>query len=257
MQERSYQPIITSHQMCRSCQTNSQEGIPRLIKLIIRQTHRRVCHLGIASTLGEVRRECWIIQGRQAVIQVSRNCVICNKQQKKAYQQPTALLPEARCTFSPPFSVFGLDIAGPFFRTRCPKSRLRSILGSQYLNHEMTIQRLSNRILKYRIGLIAHRKITFSASNLNYQKRIKKTSPLRIGNSLTQSAAIPSRRRAQRSPRFRCCKVKTRSRGVSNRPIQEEGQELGRRKIYLTYKLAPFRYIVLKLKFPALSTNVK
>ena len=105
--------LVTPDVPILPCKLPGIKGIPHLIKLIIRHAHRRVCHLGQASTLGEVRRECWIIRGRQTVIQELCNCVTCNKQQKKAYQQPTALLPESRCTFSPSFAVSGLDIAGP------------------------------------------------------------------------------------------------------------------------------------------------
>ena len=91
------------------------KGVPHFIKLFIRHVHRSVCHSGTTTTLGELRKQCWIIHGRQTVMQVLRKCVICNKHQRKAYQQPTAYLPAPRCTFAAPFDVSGLDLLGPFY----------------------------------------------------------------------------------------------------------------------------------------------
>ena len=88
--------LVTPDVLILPCKLPGIKEIPHVIKLIIRHAHRRVCHLGQASTLGEVRRECWIIRGWQTVIQVLCNCVTCNKQQKKAYQQPTARVSRQR-----------------------------------------------------------------------------------------------------------------------------------------------------------------
>lgn len=46
---------------------------------------------------------------------ICRKCVPCRKHNSKVCNQPVAPLPTFRVTSSPPFSVTGLDYAGPLF----------------------------------------------------------------------------------------------------------------------------------------------
>lgn len=87
-----------------------EKGTPHFIVILIRQAHRRVFHAGITSTLSELRRHCWITRGRQTVIKVLKACVVCNRYQRKGYNQPMAPLPALRCTFNVAFAVAGLDL---------------------------------------------------------------------------------------------------------------------------------------------------
>jgi len=113
------------------CKLPGEKGIPHFIILLIRQCHRRVCHAGAGSTLGEVRRYCWLIHGRQTVMKVLKNCVICNRHQSRGYLQPTAPLPALRCSFATAFAVAGLDIAGPVFVVEHRRKKKKSKGGAR------------------------------------------------------------------------------------------------------------------------------
>jgi len=86
-----------------------------LVELMIRSAHIRLEHSGVVGTLCELRRTIWIIHGRRIVARVLKECVICNRNQKKPYEVPMASLPADRCSFAFAFEVTGLDFAGPLF----------------------------------------------------------------------------------------------------------------------------------------------
>ena len=48
-------------------------------KLIILDLQERVLHLGIKTTLSDVRSKFWIVKGRKAVKSVLRKCVTCRR----------------------------------------------------------------------------------------------------------------------------------------------------------------------------------
>lgn len=101
-----------------------KKGIPHLIVLLVRAAHNRVSHSGVAATLDELRKDFWILRGRQVVKAILSKCVTCNVVMRKPLDQTTGLLPESRCSYSPPFSVTGLDIFGPLFaREHRPKKK--------------------------------------------------------------------------------------------------------------------------------------
>ena len=85
-------------------------------KLIVRDSHNRVLHAGRERTLCETRRKFWILRGRNLVKKVVKDCVTCRKLRQNPYSTLMADLPPERLKiFSPPFSVTGVDLFGPFW----------------------------------------------------------------------------------------------------------------------------------------------
>ena len=86
------------------------------VELIIKDTHNRVLHSGVNTTLTTMRERFWIIRGRQTVKNIVRRCVRCRKVEGKHFslpQQPS--LPEERVSDDPPFTHTGVDFAGPLY----------------------------------------------------------------------------------------------------------------------------------------------
>ena len=86
-------------------------------KLLIRESHERVLHFGIESTLAKVRESYWIIRGRKAVKNILKKCVTCKRFQGRTMTPPESPeLPDFRVNHTnSPFSITGLDFAGPLF----------------------------------------------------------------------------------------------------------------------------------------------
>ena len=86
------------------------------VELIIKDTHNRMLHSGVNTTLRAMRERFWIIRGRQTVKKVLKRCVRCRKVEGKHFslpQQPD--LPEERVSDDPPFTHTGIDFAGPLY----------------------------------------------------------------------------------------------------------------------------------------------
>ncbi len=81
--------------------------------LLILDTHRRLHHLGTRIILAELRSKFWILKGRQAIKSVIAKCLPCRKQRASPSQQIEAPLPLDRLRTTSPFSVTGIDFAGP------------------------------------------------------------------------------------------------------------------------------------------------
>ena len=56
----------------------------------------------------------YISGARKAIRDVTRACITCKYYHAKALHQQMGQLPEARVTLSSPFTVTGVDFAGPF-----------------------------------------------------------------------------------------------------------------------------------------------
>ncbi|XP_066925606.1 uncharacterized protein [Clytia hemisphaerica] len=86
-------------------------------KLVIWNSHERTKHQGIDSTLADVRRRYWIVQGRKAVKNTIRQCVVCIRFQGRTLRSPpTPDLPDFRVDFHErSFNSVGMDFAGPLY----------------------------------------------------------------------------------------------------------------------------------------------
>ena len=93
-----------------------------LVPLIIMDAHRRVLHMGVASTLAEVRSRYWVPNGRQMVKKTLKHCWHCKRYKAKAFNAPeTAPLPSFRSQPGYPFQSTGVDFAGPVYYKRGKK----------------------------------------------------------------------------------------------------------------------------------------
>ena len=73
-------------------------------------------HNGIAETLNAVRETHWIVRGRATVKRVLRRCVICKRYEGRPMSMPPPpQLPEDRVSSQVPFSMTGVDFAGPLY----------------------------------------------------------------------------------------------------------------------------------------------
>ena len=85
-------------------------------KLIILDSHERVLHHGIETTLSDVRSNVSIVKGRKAVKSDLRKCVTCRRYQGRPLLPPeTPDLPDYRVNTLYAFQCTGLDYAGPLF----------------------------------------------------------------------------------------------------------------------------------------------
>ncbi|GFQ98507.1 integrase catalytic domain-containing protein [Trichonephila clavata] len=86
-----------------------------LTELLIWESHNRVFHSGVSHTLVQVREKYWILKARQTIKSLLKKCIICKRFNSNPGNQVIAPLPDVRVTESPPFSVVGIDFAGPLF----------------------------------------------------------------------------------------------------------------------------------------------
>ena len=85
------------------------------VEKLIKYTHEKVMHMGVANTMGVLREIWWIPKMRSLVKKVIRNCNVCKVFSAKPFgNQETARLPLFLTTMSLPFQRTGVDFAGPF-----------------------------------------------------------------------------------------------------------------------------------------------
>ena len=96
--------------------------LPRchLSLLIVRFQHRLMCHAGVGTMLSALRRTYWIISARRIAKSVKRECVACQRRHSPPCCEPAGPLPRVRVTESSPFSVTGIDFAGPLYSVDQP-----------------------------------------------------------------------------------------------------------------------------------------
>ena len=84
-------------------------------KLLIRDCHEKVKHMGVESTLNKLRCRYWVIRGRQFT-KVLASCLLCRKDQGKTLLPPCSPdLPSFRVAAEYSFQYTGVDFAGPLY----------------------------------------------------------------------------------------------------------------------------------------------
>ncbi|XP_058827602.1 uncharacterized protein LOC131687527 [Topomyia yanbarensis] len=86
-----------------------------LTRLIVEHFHRKLFHGGGRLLLTTIREEFWPPRGRKLVRSVVRNCFRCTRLNPVPAQQQIGQLPAPRVIPSRPFSVTGVDYAGPLY----------------------------------------------------------------------------------------------------------------------------------------------
>ena len=105
---RKYPPILDQHSALSS--------------LFVRYAHRLCLHGGPTLTGGVLMQQAWIL-GRNKLVKSSiHKCVTCQRVKPQSTQQLMGDLPAERVTSGRPFSISGLDYAGPF-QIRTTKGR--------------------------------------------------------------------------------------------------------------------------------------
>lgn len=86
----------------------------RLTLLLVQYLHRLHLHAGPKVLIGISRQKVWIVNAREVVRKVVRNCTHCFKYQPKMMQQIMGDLPADRFKAQRPFLICGVDFCGPF-----------------------------------------------------------------------------------------------------------------------------------------------
>eukprot|EP00102_Acyrthosiphon_pisum_P012270 XP_008181352.1 PREDICTED: uncharacterized protein LOC103308901 [Acyrthosiphon pisum] len=84
-----------------------------LAVLVTRHWHSYACHAGPRLLIALVQRRFWVVGIRLVVHRVIRRCIICARIKSVNPQPMMADLPRFRVQEAHPFSVVGIDYAGP------------------------------------------------------------------------------------------------------------------------------------------------
>ena len=88
----------------------------KLTSLIAQQVHEQMLHGGVSITMCRMREKYWIPKLRSLAKTVIHNCKVCRRYWKKPIstsRSPDSTLPVFRTELTNPFSVTGVDFAGP------------------------------------------------------------------------------------------------------------------------------------------------
>ena len=86
-----------------------------ITSLFARDSHKRVMHGGVKSTLTELRSWFWIVLRRQFVRKVLYECLVCQRLEGKPYVAPPTPHPEFRVKEESPFTYVAIDLFGPLY----------------------------------------------------------------------------------------------------------------------------------------------
>ena len=96
--------------------------------LLAHYTHTSMRHIGVNSMLVTLRNTYWIIGARRICKDVKKRCMSCQRLDAQPYKQSMAPLPEERVNKAPPFSVTGIDHAGPLYCADHPGKKFYILL---------------------------------------------------------------------------------------------------------------------------------
>ena len=98
----------------------------------MREVHAQVAHGGPERTLSESRRKFWITRGRNLAKSIIKDCTVCRKLCQPPHTTLMADLPPERLKlFSPPFSVTGVHLFGPF-KLKVTRNRTKKAWGALF-----------------------------------------------------------------------------------------------------------------------------
>lgn len=90
----------------------------------IEYLHRLHLHAGPKVLLGIIRQKIWLINAREVVRKVVRNCIHCFHYKPKLMNQIMGNLPADRLRVNRPFLVAGVDFCGPFPATHRSRGKM-------------------------------------------------------------------------------------------------------------------------------------
>ena len=83
--------------------------------LIIKEAHFNYHHAGIQSTLFYLRHKFWLLDGKNQVRKIVRNCLVCLRHRPNPIQYQMANLPAYRVNAASAFLCTGVDFFGPMY----------------------------------------------------------------------------------------------------------------------------------------------
>ena len=110
--------------LSRSHLTHSQthpvilSGKSRLCYLLFHAKHVALSHCGPSLLLSATGNWVHILGARRLSRAICRSCVICRRSTAQTEKQMMGQLPASRVNPSPPFTICGVDYAGPFLLKR-------------------------------------------------------------------------------------------------------------------------------------------
>ncbi|KAL1266975.1 hypothetical protein QQF64_002650 [Cirrhinus molitorella] len=85
------------------------------VKLLLQDYDKRLCHSGPNRVFAEVRRQFWVLRGREVIRSLQHACMECQRLRAKPSVPKMADLPLARLRlYKPAFYSTGVDCFGPF-----------------------------------------------------------------------------------------------------------------------------------------------
>ena len=99
-----------------------------LAKLLAQHMHTAMKHAGVNSMLVALRDTYWVIGARRICKAVKSRCMPCQRLDAPPCTQQMAPLPKERVSEAPPFSVTGLDHAGPLYCADHPGKKFYILL---------------------------------------------------------------------------------------------------------------------------------
>jgi len=97
----------------------------KVTQLIFKQKHIEQLHCGPQALLAEVRRQYWPLRGRAVARSSVLKCIRCTRARPRIVEPIMAPLPRKRVQCARPFSVTGVDFAGPLII----RSGIRRVVG--------------------------------------------------------------------------------------------------------------------------------
>ncbi|GFQ86296.1 integrase catalytic domain-containing protein [Trichonephila clavata] len=89
------------------------DGNHSFVHLLIQHTHIHLHHLSVLIVLSELRSTFWILRGHQAIKKVLHKWLPCKLFKAKCGMQIKAPLFSERVVPCAPFTITGIDFAGP------------------------------------------------------------------------------------------------------------------------------------------------
>ena len=99
-----------------------------IAKLLVLFQHNFLKHAGVSTLISTLRSCYFIIRLRKLAKLVCRECITCRRHHSQACRQPIAPFPGLRVNSAPPFTVTGVDYAGPLFCVDFPSKKMYILL---------------------------------------------------------------------------------------------------------------------------------
>lgn len=85
-----------------------------IVDLLLEHTYRTLRHAGPSTVMATLAYQYHIPTIKKRLRKMSRACVTCRKAYARTSKQQMGELPEVRTQIARPFSIIGMDFAGPF-----------------------------------------------------------------------------------------------------------------------------------------------